>query len=222
MSNASLVAALNDALPQTQCTRCGYADCLAYAEAIANDAAPINQCPPGGAEGIARLAALTSKPALTLNPANGIEGPRQLALVDEAWCIGCTLCLQACPVDCVVGAPKQMHTVIPELCTGCELCLPVCPVDCIALVTATGDRTGWRAWSSQQADVARRRYAVHRARLPIEGGESVEEDALRADDEARANSAEVAPSSAGDVLAERRDAIVAAALARARAGRSAP
>ena len=222
MSNASLVAALNDALPQTQCTRCGYADCLAYAEAIANDAAPINQCPPGGAEGIARLAALTSKPALTLNPANGIEGPRQLALVDEAWCIGCTLCLQACPVDCIVGAPKQMHTVIPELCTGCELCLPVCPVDCIALVVATGERTGWQAWSPQQADVARQRYAVHRARLPIEGGESVEEDALRADDEARANSAEVAPSSACDVLAERRDAIVAAALARARAGRSAP
>jgi electron transport complex protein RnfB len=143
-------------------------------------------------------------------------------VIDVAWCIGCTLCIKACPVDCIVGAPKQMHTVIPELCTGCELCLPVCPVDCIALVTATGDRTGWRAWSSQQADVARRRYAVHRARLPIEGGESVEEDALRADDEARANSAEVAPSSAGDVLAERRDAIVAAALARARAGRSAP
>ena len=222
MSNASLVAALNDALPQTQCTRCGYADCLAYAEAIANDAAPINQCPPGGAEGIARLAALTSKPALTLNPANGIEGPRQLALVDEAWCIGCTLCLQACPVDCIVGAPKQMHTVIPELCTGCELCLPVCPVDCIALVVATGERTGWQAWSPQQADVARQRYAVHQARLPLEGGESVEEDTLRAGDEGRANSTEAAPFSAADVLTERRDAIVAAALARARAGRSTP
>ena len=220
MSNASLVAALNDALPQTQCTRCGYADCRAYAEAIANDGAPINQCPPGGAEGIERLAALTAKPLRPLNPANGVEGPRQLAIVDEAWCIGCTLCLQACPVDCIVGAPKQMHTVISELCTGCELCLPVCPVDCIALVAATADRTGWQAWSPEQAAVSRRRYDIHRARLQHESDEPLE--GQQADDGAWPAAEGDAPSGARDAPSDRREAIVAAALARARASRPLP
>jgi electron transport complex protein RnfB len=221
MSNGSLAAALNDALPQTQCTRCGYADCRAYADAIANDGASINQCPPGGAEGIERLAALTARPVLTLNPANGIEGPRQLAVVDEAWCIGCTLCLQACPVDCIVGAPKQMHTVIPEFCTGCELCLPVCPVDCIALVVVTGERTAWQAWSTQQADIARRRYDIHRARRARDGDEPSGEASPDAADTSP-TAQEEAPSSPRAAPSERRDAIVAATLARARAGRPPP
>ena len=160
-----LIAAIDDALPQTQCTRCGYPDCRRYAEAIATGEVPINQCPPGGDEGIARLAALTGQPALPLNPANGIEVPRRLAVIDEAWCIGCTLCLKACPVDCIVGGPKGMHTVIEAECTGCELCLPACPVDCIAMLPASGNATGWQAWSAPQAESARSRYVWHRERL---------------------------------------------------------
>ena len=162
---ARLVQALDDALPQTQCTRCGYPDCRRYAEAIANDAAPINQCPPGGAEGVARLAAITGRAAHALNPANGAEAPRLRAVIDEANCIGCTLCLKPCPVDCIVGGPKAMHTVIAAECTGCELCLPACPVDCIALVPASGESTGWQAWSGPQAARAHERYGWHVSRL---------------------------------------------------------
>ena len=216
MGNASAIDAL---LPQTQCTRCGYADCHAYAAAIANNGTPINQCPPGGAEGIERLAALTAQAVRPLNPANGVEGPRQLAIVDEAWCIGCTLCLEACPVDCIVGAPKQMHTVIPELCTGCELCLPVCPVDCIGLVAATAGRTGWQAWSPEQAAASRRRYDIHRARLQSDQSLEVH---TPADDGAWPAAGGNARSAAPEALSDRRDAIVAAALARARAGRPQP
>ena len=165
MLASPLADRLNDALPQTQCTRCGYPDCRSYAEAIASADAQINQCPPGGREGVARLAALTGRAVVPLNPANGEEGPRRLAVIDEGWCIGCTLCLDACPVDCIVGGPKQMHTVIDSLCTGCELCIPACPVDCIALVDASRPRTGWDAWSAGQAAEARSRFAWHRARL---------------------------------------------------------
>lgn len=160
-----LAQALDAALPQTQCTRCGYPDCRGYAEAIAAGNAEINQCPPGGAEGIARLAGLTGRVALPLSAAHGIEAPRLRAVIDEDWCIGCTLCLAACPVDCIVGGPKAMHTVIDAQCTGCELCVPACPVDCIALVPASGTRTGWSAWSEPQAHDARRRYAWHAERL---------------------------------------------------------
>ena len=123
-------------LPQTQCTRCGYAGCRPYAEAVAAGAANINQCPPGGAATIDRLARLLDRPALPLNPDNGIEGPPLLAVIDEERCIGCAKCLPPCPVDAIVGARKQMHTVISALCTGCELCVAPCPVDCIAMVPA--------------------------------------------------------------------------------------
>ena len=159
-----LAQALDAALPQTQCTRCGYPDCAAYAHAIAHGDADINQCPPGGEEGVARLAHLTGRPVVPLNPVHGVESIRFEAVIDEAWCIGCTLCLKACPVDCIVGAPKLMHTVIEADCTGCELCLPACPVDCISMRAIPGGQTGWLAWSAAQATQARDRYAFHRER----------------------------------------------------------
>ncbi|RYY69324.1 MAG: RnfABCDGE type electron transport complex subunit B, partial [Comamonadaceae bacterium] len=155
---------LHAALPQTQCTRCGYPDCAGYAQAVADGEARINQCPPGGAEGVARLAALTGRAVLPLNPDNGAEGPRTMAVIDENWCIGCTLCMDVCPTDAILGANKRMHTVIERYCTGCELCVPVCPVDCIALENFTGKRTGWDAWLPEQAAEALERYEARTAR----------------------------------------------------------
>ncbi|QMV75769.1 RnfABCDGE type electron transport complex subunit B [Comamonas piscis] len=162
---AVFIGAIDAALPQTQCTRCGYPDCRHYAQAIARREAAINQCPPGGQEGVARLAAITGLPALPLNPDNGLEAVRVVARIDENWCIGCTLCIKACPTDAILGANKRMHSIIAEACTGCELCLPVCPVDCIELDNASGDATGWAAWSPAQADDARLRYRKHQQRL---------------------------------------------------------
>ena len=162
--SATQVDLIDAALPQTQCTRCGYPDCRAYAQAIADGAAAINRCPPGGAEGIRRLAALTGQAVLPLDESRGLELPRLLAVIDEAGCIGCTLCIKACPVDCILGAPKRMHTVIDDQCTGCELCLPACPVDCIALLPVTAPRTGWAAWTAEQADDARARYQARKQR----------------------------------------------------------
>ena len=131
-----LIAAIDRVLPQTQCGQCGYPGCRPYAVAITNGEADINQCPPGGAAGVRKLADLLGRAPKPLNPAHGIEKPAVVALIVEADCIGCTKCIQACPVDAIVGAPKRMHTVIADLCTGCELCLPPCPVDCIVLVPA--------------------------------------------------------------------------------------
>ena len=156
-----LAGRIHAVLPQTQCTRCGYPDCMAYAEAIGQSDAAINQCPPGGAEGVVRLADITGRPFLPLNPANGLETPRTVAVIDEAWCIGCTLCLPVCPTDAILGSNKMMHTVIEQHCTGCELCIAVCPVDCISLENVTGELTGWAAWSQIQADQALERYAFH-------------------------------------------------------------
>lgn len=152
-------------LPQTQCTRCGFPDCAAYAQAIALDEADINQCPPGGQEGIKRIAALTGRPEAPLNPLNGAEAPRSLAWIDETWCIGCTLCIAACPTDAIIGSNKQMHTIIEDACTGCELCLPVCPVDCIHLDNVSDNHTGWQAWSQELADQAKDRYAQKQKRM---------------------------------------------------------
>lgn len=213
-----LAGRLHAALPQTQCTRCGYPDCAAYAQAMADGTAQINQCPPGGAEGVARLAALTGRPALPLNPENGSEGPRFMAVIDENWCIGCTLCLDACPTDAILGGNKRMHTVIERYCTGCELCVPVCPVDCIALENVTDNRTGWQAWSPAQATEALARYesrSTRRARAKAENDARLEAKALAklADLPAHTHGAE------GDELA-RKKSVIAAALARARAKRA--
>lgn len=161
----ALAANIDAVLPQTQCTRCGYPDCAAYADAIAREEAPINQCPPGGAEGVARLAAITGRPVLPLSAEHGLEAPRTVAVIDEAWCIGCTLCIKACPTDAILGANKRMHIVIATHCTGCELCIPVCPVDCIELINVSGQATGWNAWSPSQAEHARTRYTRRQQRL---------------------------------------------------------
>ena len=130
-------------LPQTQCAQCGYPGCRPYAEAIARGDADINQCPPGGESGIRALADLLGREPLPLNPENGVEKPKAVAVIDEEICIGCTLCIQACPVDAILGAPKLMHTVIESECTGCDLCLPPCPVDCIEMVARPRDFGEW-------------------------------------------------------------------------------
>jgi Na+-translocating ferredoxin:NAD+ oxidoreductase subunit B len=154
----TLATQIEDLLPQTQCTKCGYSGCRPYAQAIAAGAASYNQCPPGGQEGVERLAKLLGKPVIPLNPVHGLERPRPVARIDEALCIGCTLCIQACPVDAILGAPKQMHTIISDLCTGCDLCVSPCPVDCIEMFPVTGHLTGWQAWTQSQADAARARH----------------------------------------------------------------
>ena len=208
---------LHAALPQTQCTRCGYPDCAGYAQAMAEGEAQINQCPPGGAEGIARLAGLTGRPQLPLNPANGIEAPRTVAVIDENWCIGCTLCIEACPTDAILGTNKQMHTVIEPYCTGCELCVPVCPVDCISLENVTGERTGWAAWSHAQAAQALERYEFRKSRLAREAKEHEAQLEAKARDKL-ARLPELTKNAQGAEL-ERKRAVIEAALARARAKR---
>jgi Na+-translocating ferredoxin:NAD+ oxidoreductase subunit B len=209
---------IHAALPQTQCTRCGLPDCAAYAQAIADGEAEINQCPPGGAEGIVRLAALTGRPPLPLNPANGVECPRAVAVIDEGWCIGCTLCIDACPTDAILGSNKLMHTVIEPYCTGCELCVPVCPVDCISMENVTGNRTGWQAWSQTQADQALERYGARSERLERQAAEHQE----RLEAKARAKLADLPAHTHGaeGAEADRKRAVIEAALARARARRN--
>jgi electron transport complex protein RnfB len=184
-------------LPQTQCEQCGYHGCRPYAEAITRGEAEINQCPPGGAAGIAKLAALLERPPLPLDPAHGVEKPRLRARVVEADCIGCTKCIQACPVDAIVGAAKLMHTVLADDCTGCELCVPACPVDCIVLEPMPPAQL-----DTAHADAARRHFQRREARL---ARERAQRDAELA---ARKAAADAIGTPANPVLA---------ALARARA-----
>ncbi|MFM0230696.1 electron transport complex subunit RsxB [Paraburkholderia sediminicola] len=218
----TLADRIEDLLPQTQCTKCGYPACRPYAEAVAHGEANYNQCPPGGAEGIARLAALLGKPVIPLNSANGVERPRPLAVIDEQVCIGCTLCMQACPVDAIVGAPKQMHTVIAELCTGCDLCVPPCPVDCIAMPPVTSEATGWDAWSQSQADAARERHNRREARLAREREAAEARAAARravsnAPAQVMETGATATPAApAADSAEAKKRAIIQAALERAR------
>jgi Na+-translocating ferredoxin:NAD+ oxidoreductase subunit B len=193
---SSAVADRIDALlPQTQCGKCGYPGCRPYAEAIAAGRADINQCPPAGDAGIQSLAALLGRPYLALDPRYGVESPRRVAHIDEARCIGCTLCIQACPVDAIVGAAKQMHTVLGELCSGCDLCLPPCPVDCIAMVPAPPDDV----WDRARADAARARHEWRNTRLARDAGERAR----------------------GQAAAARKRVVVRAAIERARARKAA-
>jgi electron transport complex protein RnfB len=138
-----LVEQIDALLPQTQCAQCGFPGCKPYATAIAKGEADINRCPPGGEAGIKALAALLGREAVPLDPERGVEKPKLLAVIDESVCIGCTKCIQACPVDAIVGAPKLMHTVISAECTGCELCVAPCPVDCIDMVEVQPDLRRW-------------------------------------------------------------------------------
>jgi electron transport complex protein RnfB len=212
----TLADRIEDLLPQTQCTKCGYPACRPYAEAIAAGNASYNQCPPGGAEGIARIAELLGKPVIPINPVHGLERERPVAVIDESACIGCTLCIQACPVDAIVGAAKQMHTVIASLCTGCDLCVPPCPVDCIDMQAATPGRTGWAAWSQADADAARARHDARTLRLQREKQENDARLAAKALAKLAEVDASNAQTDAERAEKERKRAIIQAAIERSR------
>jgi len=159
MATPTLADRLDALLPQTQCTKCGFEGCQPYAQAMAEGNAAPNRCPPGGEAGAAQLAALLGVPPLPLDTSRGLPGPLTVARIDEAHCIGCTLCIQACPVDAIVGAPKFMHTVLADRCTGCDLCVPPCPVDCIDMVPALNQ------WTPDRAQVARQHHLARQQRL---------------------------------------------------------
>lgn len=215
-----LAARILAVLPKTQCTRCGYPDCAAYAQAVSTGAAGINQCPPGGAQGVAWLASITGQPVQVLNPAHGVETARSVAFIDENWCIGCTLCIEACPTDAIFGSNKVMHTVIEAYCTGCELCLPVCPVDCIELEKVTSaEETGWSAWSREQADLAQSRYEFSSYRRSKNKGLSPKRLEEKIDPTTAALPRPFLPGDAA--MQQQKSAVIDAALARARVKRDA-
>lgn len=214
---------LEDVLPQTQCTKCGYPDCRGYAEALATGEVPPNRCPPGGAEGIHRLSQILT-PLFpqdrfdlhpSIDPECGVERPRPVALIDPQACIGCTLCIQACPVDAIVGASKQMHVVLSDWCTGCDLCIPPCPVDCITMIPITDTLTGWDAWSASQANEARARYHAREQRLAREERDNDERLTKKAAAKLAAVNAEDPTSETAKKEQARKRAIIAAAMARA-------
>ncbi len=145
VTESPLVQKIDAILPQTQCGQCGFPGCKPYATAIAAGEADINQCPPGGEEGIRKLAELLGVDPKPLNAEHGAPKPKSVAVIDENLCIGCTLCIQACPVDAILGTAKHMHTVIAKECTGCELCIPPCPVDCISMQVVQEDLATWKS-----------------------------------------------------------------------------
>lgn len=206
-----LVKQIHSVLPQTQCTKCGYDGCLPYATAIAKGE-QINRCPPGGEQGIATLAELLNRPILPLNTAEcGEHVPLQLALIEERHCIGCTLCIQACPVDAIVGANKFMHTIIADRCTGCELCIAPCPVDCIEMIPAK------RQWTTADANQAWTNYQAREARLQQQKDAELQRLATAAE---RALSKKTSdPKSKTPESTDSKQQAIAAALAKARARR---
>ena len=222
------IEAIDALLPQTQCTRCAYPDCRSYATAMSRDQASYDQCPPGGQTGVRRLAKLLGKPEIPLNTEYGSESPRTAAVIDERRCIGCTLCIQACPVDAIMGSAKRMHTVLTAYCTGCDLCLAPCPVDCIDMI-ALSDLAGHGHDAAAQllglstddiAPVARRRYELHKSRYERERDETALR--LNAKSDAVPLKQAVSPKS-GDPpqlgSGDHKKATIAAALSRARTRR---
>ncbi|MFZ2234915.1 MAG: RnfABCDGE type electron transport complex subunit B [Dokdonella sp.] len=173
MADAKLVDRIDALLPQTQCTRCGYPACRPYAEAIADGRADIDQCAPGGDDGVAALAQLLGVCAKPVDPEYGVEAPATVVVIDEDICIGCTKCIAACPVDAIVGTGKRMHTIIASECTGCELCIPPCPVDCIAIVPIAA-KPSTRAEVMSRAELARQRYEARERRLASEFDASID------------------------------------------------
>ncbi len=215
---ATRVDRIDALLPQTQCEQCGYPGCRPYAEAIARDEADINQCPPGGQAGIDALAQLLGRVGKPLDPAHGEYRPPRVAWIDEAVCIGCTKCIQACPVDAIVGARKRMHTVIAEECTGCDLCLAPCPVDCIHMLPTNREQEPEDA-QQRRRDTARERFRQRNQRL---ARRRAAQDARRATDRARRQRNAGAESTAPSPTLPDRDArraMARAALERARARR---
>ncbi len=209
-SSSSLLKQLDEALPQTQCTKCGYPDCHAYATAMSLDEALHNRCPPGGEEGVASLSTILNRSKLPLDTERGLERPRPLAVINEMECIGCTLCIKACPVDAIVGAAKQLHMVINDRCTGCDLCVPPCPVDCITMIPVTDQKTGWEAWSSELADQAKKNYDSRKLRLEREKQDLVKRQHAKAASKLKAiNNPNVDDQA-------RKKAIIEAAMARAK------
>lgn len=196
-ASESLAARIDAVLPQTQCTRCGFAGCAPYAQALAEGTADLDRCPPGGDAVVVALADLTGRAPKPIDPACGTPGPLLVAVIDEAACIGCTLCIQACPLDAIIGAQKRMHSILPSLCSGCELCVAPCPVDCITMALALHE------WTAVDAAAARVRHRARNARVArrerIADRRAIRDPAITERDQ--------------------RQAVVAAALARARARR---